>query len=62
MIEAEEIGEVAVLTIDVGVVGLVEGRFVVGREEGNALRDHFFQCGATATVNVFCKHIDLIYC
>ena len=62
VIEAEEIGEVAVLTVDVGVVRVIEGRFVVGGEEGNALRNHFLQCGATATVNVFCKHIDLIYC
>jgi hypothetical protein len=57
VVEAKEIGEIAVLTIDVGVVRIVEGCFVVGREEGNALRDHFFQCGATATVNVFVEHI-----
>ena len=59
MVEAEEIGEIAVLTIDVCVVRIVEGRFVVGREEGDALRDHFFQGGATATVNVFIEHIGL---
>ena len=59
MVEAEEIGEIAVLTVDVGVVGIVEGRLVVGREEGDALRDHFFQCGTTATVNVFIEHIGL---
>ena len=57
MVEAKIIGEVAVLTVDVGVVRVVEGRFVVGREEGNALRNHFLQCGTTATVNVFCEHI-----
>ena len=60
VVETEIIGEVAVLTIDVGVVGIVEGGFVVGREESDALRDHFFQCSATATVNIFCKHICLI--
>ena len=57
MFEAEEIGKIAVLTIDIGVVGIVEGCLVVGREEGDALRNHLFQCGATATVNVFCEHI-----
>ncbi len=62
MVEAEEIREVAVLTVDVGVVRVVEGSLVVGREEGDALRELFFQRGATATVNVFCEHVvdDLI--
>ena len=56
MIETEEIGEVAVLAVDLGVVERVEGCFVVGGEEGDTLRNHLFQGGATATVNVFCKH------
>ncbi len=56
MVEAEVIGEVAVLAVDIGVVGIVEGGLVVGREEGDALRNHFLQGGATATINVFIEH------
>ena len=36
MIEAEEIGEVAVLTVDISIVGIVERSLVIGREESDA--------------------------
>ena len=59
MVEAEEIGKITILAVDIGVVRVIEGSLVVGREEGDTLRDHLFQCGATATVNVFIEHIGL---
>ena len=44
------------MPIDIRVVRVVEGGFVVGREEGDARVDHFFQGGSAASIYVFIEH------
>ena len=62
MVQPEVVGEVAVLTVDIGVVRVVERSFVVGGEEGDAFVEHLFQCGSAAGIYVFIEHVSRYFC
>jgi hypothetical protein len=61
VVQTKVIGEIAVLAIDIGVVGIVEGGFVVGWEKGNAMVQHLFQGGSATTINVFIEHDSVVF-